>query len=195
MSYYGNPNSGGFYGGSQQGGFQQQQQQQQNQPPFNANQWQQPQAQQSQNYSYGNQNQTHASLGTGSDDMLMHQQLQQPTTAALQQTPSFWNPAAAATMAAVAGSVAHGGFSNDVTVDLAANAAKSFFASGTARMVPGLESSMLSLRTYFAVDNVYVVRKMKRILFPFLTKHWQRTVRLTLECIGASTRRPFLTNT
>ena len=40
----------------------------------------------------------------------------------------------------------------------------------------GVLSFMNSLRYYFAVDNRYVLQKMKRILFPFMTKHWKRNV-------------------
>lgn len=97
------------------------------------------------------------------------------------QTPAFWNPAAAATMAAMAASTVASGnpINNDAVLDFASKAGKSFLQNGTARMIPGLESSMLALRSYFAVDNKYVLRKMKRILFPvFMNKEgWQRQVR------------------
>jgi hypothetical protein len=80
-------------------------------------------------------------------------------------------------MAAVAGSISgSGGFSNDTMLDLASSAGKSFLQSGSARMIPGLESTMLTLRHYFAVDNKYVLRKMQKVLFPFLSKQWQRQV-------------------
>lgn len=42
--------------------------------------------------------------------------------------------------------------------------------------IPGLEYVMGSLRSYFAVDNRYVKRKMAKVLFPFLNKNWQRVV-------------------
>ena len=102
------------------------------------------------------------------------QQQQQSTTSnTQQQTPSFWNPAAAAT---VMSSVAGSGFSNDAMLDLASSAGKSFLQSGSARMIPGLETAMQTLRKYFAVDNRYVKRKMQKILFPFISKHWKREV-------------------
>lgn len=47
-------------------------------------------------------------------------------------------------------------------------------------MIPGLESLIQTLRKYFAVDNRYVKRKMTKILFPFLSKHWKRDVR---QCV------------
>ena len=101
------------------------------------------------------------------------QQPQQPAATGNQHQPSFWNPAAAATMVAMAGS----GMSNDAMIDFASNAGKSFLQSGSARMVPGLESKMHMLRRYFAVDNHYVKIKMRKILFPFFDKQWTRVVR------------------
>jgi len=41
-------------------------------------------------------------------------------------------------------------------------------------MIPGLERAMMGLRVYFAVNNVYVKRKMGRVLFPFLKRDWRR---------------------
>jgi len=41
-------------------------------------------------------------------------------------------------------------------------------------MIPGFDQAMITLRTYFAVDNDYVVKKMKKVLFPFKTSHWKR---------------------
>ena len=43
--------------------------------------------------------------------------------------------------------------------------------------IPGLNYVMTVLRSYFAVDNHYVKRKMLRVLFPFLKKEWRRLVR------------------
>ena len=94
------------------------------------------------------------------------------------QQPSFWNPATAATMVAMAG--AGSGISNDAMFEMASNAGKSFLQSGSARMVPGLESTLLMLRRYFAVDNRYVQIKMRKILFPFLDKQWTRVVSLNV---------------
>jgi len=52
--------------------------------------------------------------------------------------------------------------------------AQTFLKTSTARMVPGLESVMTTLRRYFQVDNRYVKRKLQRIFFPFRCKSWQR---------------------
>jgi hypothetical protein len=80
-------------------------------------------------------------------------------------------------MAAMASSVAANGMNNpDAMFDLASTAGKSFLASSSARMIPGLEAVMMNLRGYFAVDNRYVKSKMGRILFPFMTKSWKRLV-------------------
>jgi hypothetical protein len=86
-----------------------------------------------------------------------------------QETPAFWNPAAAASVIAAT----TGGNSNAM-LDLASSAGKSFFQSSSARMIPGLELLMQTLRTYFAVDNAYVKTKMLKILIPFRSKHWKR---------------------
>jgi YIF1 len=102
-----------------------------------------------------------------------------------QQTPgaSFWDPAAAAKMAAFAVNMASnnasgGGAMNDTMMfNLAGEASKSLLQSKSAQLIPGyMEQAMNVLRSYFAVDNRYVVLKMKRILFPFLCKHWKRQV-------------------
>jgi len=111
------------------------------------------------------------------------QSQQQATSQPQQQQPQnestgtpFWNPSMA--MAAVAGSMANSGpgFSNDAMLDFASTAGKTFLQGGSARMIPGLESAMLTLRSYFAVDNKYVLTKMKKILVPFLSKQWRRQV-------------------
>jgi hypothetical protein len=164
---------GSFYdqsGGYAQPGQQQQQQQQQQQPGYSAggyaapNNQQQWQPQQQQQPQQPGQRQPYAGQ-------------QQFGASQVQPQPAFWNPATAATVAAAAGSMASGGLSNDAMFDLASNAGKSFLKNGSARMIPGLESSMLVLRSYFAVDNRYVMRKMQKILMPFLSKHWKRQVR------------------
>ena len=73
-----------------------------------------------------------------------------------------------ATMAAVAGG------NTDAALNLVSTAGKSFFQSQTASMVPGVTSSLQTLRTYFAVDNRYVVRKMKKLLLPYASRQWKR---------------------
>ena len=71
-----------------------------------------------------------------------------------------------------------GGFGNEaMMLNLAGEASKSFLQSKSAQLLPSYwEQGMNLLRTYFAVDNKYVVLKMKRILMPFLSKHWKRQV-------------------
>jgi YIF1 len=167
-------------------------------------QWRQPASQPQQGYQYN-----------GPQQMLQMNALppQAPapaaTTAAAAASPSFWNPTTAATMAAVAGSLASsasggklgvgGSVDAGTMLDFASTAGKTFLQSGTARMIPGLEAAMQLLRRYFAVDNQYVVKKMKRVFFPFLNKNWQRTVCTTGEdpeaCPINSTRMDSLTLT
>ena len=98
-----------------------------------------------------------------------------------QQQAGFWNPATAASVMSMAGSVANSGLSNDAMLDFASTAGKSFFQSSSAQMIPGLETAMGKLRSYFAVDNRYVKRKMQKVLFPFVSKHWKREVRSGLQ--------------
>ena len=155
MSYYGgdpSSSSGGGYYGSNNTGYSAA-----NVQAWQANAQQQQQQQQQQ---YGSQQQQ--SQQQGYSQQQQQQQQQQPA--------GVWNPAAVATMANVAGSMMSG--DNDAVF----MAGQKFFQQGTARMIPGLESSVLLLRNYFAVDNRYVLRKMQKVLFPFLSKQWQRQV-------------------
>ena len=95
---------------------------------------------------------------------------QQPGPAAQQPQqpgqPQLWNPANINSM-----------MKNDMVMNMAYDGGKAFLANGAARMIPGLEMSMVTLRYYFAVDNSYVVHKMQRVLFPFLKKDWKRMVK------------------
>ena len=51
--------------------------------------------------------------------------------------------------------------------------------------IPGLNYVMTALRSYFAVDNRYMKRKMMNVLFPFLNKEWRRVVR-NFYCVVCS---------
>ena len=164
-------NSGGQYGGgSQQQQFGQQQQPQQSQ----YNQWQQPTT----------------TTATTQQQQQPQQQMQQPNTQQgqqQQQAPAFWNPTAAngaASMASnlaagvMANAAASGGNMNEAILGAVLKGGQEAWVSGGARMIPGLESTMQTLRTYFAVDNRYVKRKMQKVLFPFTSKQWRRLVSL-----------------
>lgn len=99
-----------------------------------------------------------------------------------QQPASLWDPGAAAKMAAFAVNMASnsssGAMNDSMMFSLADEASKTLLQSKSAQLIPGyMEQGMNVLRTYFAVDNRYVVLKMKRILFPFICKHWKRQVR------------------
>jgi hypothetical protein len=61
---------------------------------------------------------------------------------------------------------------------------KHVWESGFARIIPGFDSTMQTLRSYYAVDNNYVKRKMQKVLFPFVSKSWRRTVSLA-NCVSA----------
>jgi len=168
MSYYGNTNQsyggGGGFNNAGGGGGQQSNSNNTFQSGYgDPNSWQQ--QQQQPQYGQHAQHQQQPQYG------------QQP--AQQQQQQPFWNPAAAASMATMAASAfSGGGTNNEQMLNIAGQAAGSFLQSSTARMIPGLEMSMMALRKYFAVDNRYVVQKIKRVLAPFLCKSWKRQVRI-----------------
>jgi len=168
MSYYGSGSTNqGYSGGGQQ-------QQQSSNNTFQSgygdpNSWQQ-----QQQYGEQQQQQQQSQYGQGQQQQPQQLQQQQP------QVQPFWNPAAAVSMAGIAASAftgGGGGSSNQQMLDLAGKTAENFLQNSWARMVPGLEQAFLSMRPYFSVDNRYVVLKMKRVLVPFLAKHWKRQVR------------------
>mmetsp|Transcript_6483 Transcript_6483/g.6965 ORF Transcript_6483/g.6965 Transcript_6483/m.6965 type:complete len:349 (+) Transcript_6483:65-1111(+) len=158
-----NDGSGGASGGDDGGntgnnqGFLQPQQQSQQQPGFS--QWQpKPEGHgQDQGQPYGQQQQ-------------QQQQTQQ------QSTPQpFWSPNNAQQMAtqAAAGFVAQaatGNFTSEKVLTQGYDQIQKAFGGG----IPGMDYIMRSLRSYFAVDNRYVKRKIVIILFPFRNKHWSR---------------------
>jgi len=154
----GNTNAYGFGQQQQQASSQQQQQQpafQQWQAPAPAAQYNAQQQRQSQGHAYTNQQQ-----------QILQQQ---------QQTPApFWNPNMTAAVVGVAAQAASGKISNDAVLDWAMQGGAAAWKSGGASMIPGFDRSMITLRTYFAVDNNYVVAKMKKVLFPFQSTEWRR---------------------
>ena len=165
MSYY-SSNQGGYGGG---------------QPNYNASGAGEQQHQQSSEYTfqsgYGDPNSWHQQQQYGQQQQQPQPQYGQQSMQPQQQP--FWNPAAAASMAAMAASTFTGaatGSTNEQMLDFAGQAAGSFLQSSTARMIPGLERSMIALRQYFAVDNRYVLQKIKRVLAPFLASGWSRQV-------------------
>lgn len=153
-SFGGNQGAGGYSSGTSGGnGFQQfQQQPQQQQPGFsnNVQQWQaQPQGQQP----YGQASQ---------------QQQAQPTA------QPFWSPNVqqAATQAAAGfmAQAATGNLTSEKVLSQGMNEIQKAFGGG----IPGMNYVMTMLRSYFAVDNRYVKRKMGKVLFPFTNKQWRR---------------------
>jgi len=75
-----------------------------------------------------------------------------------------WGMKQAATYAAGGGDVSK----------IAENVGKDLFDVGLAKVIPGLERSLVGLRPYFAVDNQYVKKKMFMVLFPFAFREWAR---------------------
>ncbi len=88
----------------------------------------------------------------------------QPQQPSIPNMPNIFTPGVASTFAGLA--------SNNP--DAMMNIGRTFLDQGTAKMIPGLERTMTSLRVYFAVDNKYVQKKMLRVLFSFFFKHWTR---------------------
>jgi hypothetical protein len=163
---------GGFYdeGGynGQQFQNQQQQQQQFQQPGYNndMSQWQQPQPQQQQP-----QNNMHQ----------QQQQQQQP-----QGTPFFAAPQGGGGGGLNVGGIASQAAARYMTGQgISQDDMKQVWESGFSRIIPGFDSTMQTLRSYYAVDNNYVKRKMQKVLFPFVSQSWRRTVSLA-NCVSAS---------
>jgi len=63
-------------------------------------------------------------------------------------------------------------------IGMGMNVAKPMIESGIARYLPGAVALWDSLKYYFSVNNLYVMKKMKMLLFPFFKKKWTR---LTVE--------------
>ena len=89
--------------------------------------------------------------------------------------PSLWTPGMESTVQGVA-SLAKA--NPDAVFNMGAKWSRDIISEGTAKMVPGLNQFMSSLRVYFAVDNNYVQRKMRKVLFSFFFKEWRRMVRI-----------------
>lgn len=86
-------------------------------------------------------------------------------------TPSIWAPGVESTLKGVA-SVAKA--NPDAVLNMGARWTQDIISEGTARMIPGLNQFMSTLRVYFAVDNYYVQKKMRKVLFSFFFKEWRR---------------------
>lgn len=191
MSFYnqggaGNGNSGGgdFYNSNYAGGGgfgQQHQPQQQQQAQAQTSGFMQPGT----GFANTNPNANTASGFSGSSNYnnnMVYQQQQnngyyqqaQMTTQHQTQQQFFNNAQAAAT-----GLFAKGVTGNLNADDVMQETQKLFggvFKSG----IPGVDGAMNTLRSYFAVDNRYVKRKMQKFLFPFLSKQWKRFVSFCL---------------
>jgi hypothetical protein len=142
------------------------------------------QQQQQQNYGYSqpNVNQWQPSSPTRQQQP-MNQAQQRPQQQQQQAPAAFWNPGAAAAVTGLVAQAASGGLNNEAMLDWAMKGGSAAWQSGGASIIPGFDSTMLMLRSYFAVDNRYVKRKMQKLLFPFLSKQWKRKVRTNRKLI------------
>ena len=85
----------------------------------------------------------------------------------------------AAAMGMVSSLATGQGLPNEMLASEAKKVGEQFFQTS---IFPGFHTFMIMLRSYFAVDNRYVMLKMKRVLFPFISKHWKRNVRTNDSC-------------
>jgi len=94
-----------------------------------------------------------------------------------QTAKPFWTPNVqqAATQAAAGfmAQAATGNLTSEKVLTKGMDEIQKAFGGG----IPGMNYVMIKLRSYFAVDNHYVKRKMIKVLFPFLNRHWRRDVR------------------
>jgi YIF1 len=103
-----------------------------------------------------------------------NQQSQQPSQQQPQQQPigqqhNFWNPANTMAVAGLAAQAMSGGMTMDQMMNFVP-------MPPVQDNVAHFNRIMLTLRAYFAVDNRYVQRKMRKVLFPFVSKQWRRLV-------------------
>jgi hypothetical protein len=54
------------------------------------------------------------------------------------------------------------------------NTGQNIFNQQRAKWMPGVSGFWLSLKTYFAVSNSYVVQKLSILSYPFSNKNWYR---------------------
>jgi hypothetical protein len=102
-----------------------------------------------------------------------------------QTTQPFWSPNVqqAATQAAAGfmAQAATGNLTSEKVLTQGMDEIQKAFGGG----IPGMNYVMRMLRSYFAVDNRYVKRKMLKVLFPFTNKQWRRGVSIYyyIECM------------
>ncbi|GAX14037.1 hypothetical protein FisN_5Lh040 [Fistulifera solaris] len=121
-------------------------------------------AQSAYNNSTTSQQQQHPAYNSSSWQPQATQQ-QQSTYPSQPIGPSIFNPSVA------------GAFGNQAVQKMMMDQGQAFVLEGMAKIVPGLEVSMITLRAYFAVDNQYVLKKIKKVLFPFLSRTWSRQIK------------------
>ena len=98
--------------------------------------------------------------------MMQQQQQQQPASG---QQQNFWNSANTMAVAGLAAQAMSGGMTMDQMINFVP-------MPPVQENVAHFNRIMLTLRAYFAVDNRYVQLKMRKVLFPFVSKQWRRMV-------------------
>ena len=109
-------------------------------------------------------------------DQTYGQPSQQQPQQQQQTMQPFWSPNVqqAATQAAAGfmAQAATGNLTGEKVLTQGMDEIQKAFGGG----IPGMNYVMRILRSYFAVDNRYVKRKMLKVLFPFMNKQWRRDV-------------------
>ena len=161
--------AGGFYNA---GNYGDQYQQTQQDPSSQSNHYQQ-------QMNFGNVQQWQAPSATTYNPNHQGGQTQSQSQS---QTQNFWNPSTMA-MAGLAAQAVSGGITSSQALDQVMNIVPVPPNWKASSVIPGFDSTMIMLRAYFAVDNRYVQRKMKKVLFPFVANQWRRLVSYVLHYI------------
>jgi hypothetical protein len=176
MSFYNQSNpGGGFYNSGGYGDqYSQQSQQQQQQQQQNTYQSTYQQPQQPGNFQQWAPSNKQNQQSQQTSQPLASQQMQQP----LGQQQNFWNSSNTMAVAGLAAQAMSGGMTMDQMINFVP-------MPPVQDNVAHFNRIMLTLRAYFAVDNRYVQLKMKKVLFPFVSKQWRRVVSQKY-CVGDS---------
>ncbi len=132
----------------------------------------------------GNTNNTATASGDGVNPQMQQNQQQpqqqQPSSSSSIPIPSLWNPVMTAAINSATNP--NSTQNKEAMYQFGLQVGHRFLDEGTARLIPGLETFMKTLRVYFAVDNDYVKRKMMRVLCSFVCKNWNRLVSKKYYC-------------
>ena len=174
MSFYNQSSNpgGGFYNSGGYGDqYSQQSEQKSQQSTYQQSSFQQPQQPGNfQQWAPSNKQnpQSQQSAQPVQPQQMMQQQQQQQHPASGQQQ-NFWNSANTMAVAGLAAQAMSGGMTMDQMINFVP-------MPPVQENVAHFNRIMLTLRAYFAVDNRYVQLKMRKVLFPFVSKQWRRMV-------------------